>query len=141
MLTYALGIIEKNSKILFLLRQNTKFFNGHYGLIGGRVEDNESITAALIREIYEEVGITIPKDHMLFAHCLSFKNEQNESILALIFKITRWHGEIVNKEPDKCAKLAWFSPNELPQNIIPRHRHIIEMIQQNALYSESGWNK
>jgi 8-oxo-dGTP diphosphatase len=140
MLTYTLGILQKNNDLLFLLRKNTPFFSNHYGLIGGKVEDNESITAALIREIYEEINITITQDNMNFAHCLSFKNEQGKAILAVVFRINNWTGDIVNKEPDKCAELAWFTPENLPENIIPRHRHIINMIQQGILYSESGWN-
>ncbi|HLJ31011.1 MAG TPA: NUDIX domain-containing protein [Candidatus Babeliales bacterium] len=139
MLIYTLGILEKNSNILFLLRQNTPFFSGYYGLIGGQVENNESITDALIREVYEEIGVTITKNAIHFAHSLSFKNEHDKAILALVFKITEWNGHISNKEPDKCAQLAWFSVNELPDNIIPRHRHIIIMVQQGILYSECGW--
>ena len=139
MLTYALGILQKNNKLLFLLRKNTPFFSNHYGLIGGRVEDNESVTNALIREIYEEIGIIITKEDTHFAHCLSFKNEQDKAILAIVFKINNWTGEITNKEPEKCAELTWFAPDNLPQNIIPRHKHIIKMIEQGILYSESGW--
>lgn len=139
MLIYALGILQKDSKILLSLRQNSPFFSDHYGLIGGRVEDNESMTDALIREIYEEIGISITKDNVHFAHCFSFKNEHDKAILALVFTIHDWHGEIVNKEPDKCAELTWFAPHDLPENIIPRHRHIIEMVQQGVSYSESGW--
>jgi 8-oxo-dGTP diphosphatase len=139
MLTYALGILQKDAKILLSLRQNSPFFSGYYGLIGGRVEDNESITDALIREIYEEIGIVITKDNVHFAHCLFFKNEQDKAILALVFTITDWCDEIVNKEPNKCADLSWFAHNELPENTIPRHRHIIEMVEQNIAYSERGW--
>jgi mutator protein MutT len=139
MLTYALGILQKNNVLLFLLRKNTPFFSNHYGLIGGKVEDDESITDALIREIYEEIGITITKEDTHFTHCLSFKNEQDKAILALVFTINNWTGDITNKEPDKCAELAWFPSNNLPKNIIPRHHHIIKMIEQGILYSESGW--
>lgn len=87
MLTYALGILQKNNELLFLLRKNTPFFSNRYGLIGGKVEDDESITDALIREIYEEIGITITKEDTHFTHCLSFKNEQDKAILALVFTI------------------------------------------------------
>ena len=139
MLTYALGILQKNNELLFLLRKNTPFFSDHYGLIGGKVEDNESITDALIREMYEEINITVTKENMHFVHCLSFKNEQGKAILAVVFNINNWHGDIINNEPEKCAELAWFGPDNLPNNIIPRHLHIINMIQQNILYSESGW--
>jgi 8-oxo-dGTP diphosphatase len=139
MLTYVLGILQKNNQLLFLLRKNTPFFSDHYGLIGGKVEDNESITDALIRELYEEINITVTKDDMHFVHCLSFKNEHNKAILAMVFTINHWHGDIINKEPDKCAELAWFASDNLPKNIIPRHSHIIHMIQCGVPYSESGW--
>lgn len=139
MLTYALGILQKNEKLLFLLRKNTPFFSDHYGLIGGKVEDSESITDALIREIYEEIGISITKEDTHFAHCLSFRNEHGKAILALVFKVNNWTGEIINKEPDKCAELAWFAPANLPKNIIPRHHHILEMVQRGILYSENSW--
>jgi len=139
MIIYTLGILETDSKFLFLLRQNTQFFNGYYGLMGGKIEKNESITDALIREAYEELDISITKDNLKFAHCLSFKNEKDEEILALIFKIVGWNGTPINKEPDKCAELAWFTLNTLPDNIIPRHHQIINMIQNGVLYSENGW--
>ena len=136
---YTLGILEKDSKLLFLLRQNSKFFNDHYGLMGGTVEQQESVADALIREAYEEIGITITKDNLHFAHCLSFTNEKKEDILALVFRITDWDIEPINNEPHKCTELAWFSPNELPENIRPRHRQIIEMVYNSIFYSEDGW--
>jgi 8-oxo-dGTP pyrophosphatase MutT (NUDIX family) len=137
---YALGILEKNSQLLLLLRQNTKFFSGYYGLMGGKIEEDESPTAALIREAYEEIGITITAKNLLhFTHCLSFNNETNDPILALVFKITNWHGQLINKEPDKCAALAWFSYDNLPENIIPRHMLILDQVKKSITYSESGW--
>jgi mutator protein MutT len=139
MITYTLGILEKNSQLLFLLRKNTKFFSHHYGLMGGKVEDNESPSAALIREAEEELGITISATDLEFVHCLNFKNETNENILVLVFNITQWIDEPINKEPDKCEKLAWFSYNNLPENIIPRHKLMLDNITQSILYDETGW--
>ena len=138
-MTYVLGIIEKDGKILFLLRQNTVFFSDHYGLVGGKIDEHESVADALIREVYEEVSVVIAKDDMRFVHCLSFKNEKGSDIVALIFKITVWQGEMVNQELDKCAEIAWFSLDNLPDNVIPRHRYALEMIGRCVLYSESGW--
>jgi 8-oxo-dGTP diphosphatase len=136
---YALGIVEKAGKILFLLRKNTKFFSNYYGLVGGKVELHESVVGTLIREIAEEIGISLIKDNVRFAHCLSCKNEKGEEFLALVFNVFDWQGEVVNKEPDKQGEIAWFSCDELPENVIPRHRQIIEMVQRSILYSEDGW--
>jgi 8-oxo-dGTP diphosphatase len=136
---YVLGILEHNSQLLLLLRQNAKFFSGYYGLMGGKIEENESPYAALIREAYEEIGISIAAENLHFVHCLSFKNEADEKVLALVFKITNWHGQLINKEPDKCAALAWFSYDNLPENIIPRHKLILEQLKKSVMYSECGW--
>jgi len=139
MLIYALGILEKDDKILFLFRKNAKFFSNHYGLMGGKIEENESPYTALIREAHEELGIVIAQKSLQFAHCISFKNEIGHDVLALVFKIDSWNGEISNNEPEKCDHLAWFSLHDLPENIIPRHRLIIEKINAGIAYNEVGW--
>ncbi len=51
------GFLVKDNKVLLALRENTSGDNGVYGLIGGKVELGEPIHEALIREIYEEVGV------------------------------------------------------------------------------------
>lgn len=139
MIIYALGIVEQAGKILFLLRKNTKFFSDHYGLVGGKVEDGESVAAALIRELHEEIGIVVTRNNMHLAHCISIKNEHGDDLIALVFKINRWQGEIINCEPNKQAEIAWFSYDALPSNVIPRHGQIVEMVHGNVLYSEHGW--
>ena len=139
MLIYALGILEQDNKILLLLRRNTKFFDGYYGLMGGKIEESESPSATLIREAYEELGITIIENDLHFAHCLSFKNETDQDVLALVFKVNAWEGNIINKELEKCANLEWFTYSDLPENIIPRHKLIIEKINESIPYCETGW--
>lgn len=42
-------------RYLFLLRNQSKYA-GTWGLVGGKVESGESITASLLREIQEELG-------------------------------------------------------------------------------------
>lgn len=45
-------------RYLFLLRNSSKY-GGSWGLPGGKIEKNESITQSLLREIQEELGGTI----------------------------------------------------------------------------------
>ncbi len=139
MVLYVLAMLEQDGKLLLLLRKNSRFFSGYYGLVGGKIEEKESIADALIREMYEEVGITVSKQNLNFAHCLSFVGDEGTEVVALVFKVAEWQGCAINCEPDKVAALTWFEMNQLPQNIIPRHRHIIEMVQGGILYSEKGW--
>ena len=48
----------ETKRYLFVLRNSSKF-EGSWGLPGGKVEPNESITESLLREIEEELGGTI----------------------------------------------------------------------------------
>ena len=50
-------IYAKNTKrYLFLLRNKTRY-SGSWGIAGGKVEENETVINALVREIREEIGV------------------------------------------------------------------------------------
>lgn len=53
--TGALIYCAATKRYLFLLRNGTKH-NSHWGLVGGKVEEGESVAQGLQREIREELG-------------------------------------------------------------------------------------
>jgi 8-oxo-dGTP pyrophosphatase MutT (NUDIX family) len=56
--TVGVGVLfysQQTKRYLFLLRNGNKH-NGHWGLVGGKVEINETAMQALTREIKEEIG-------------------------------------------------------------------------------------
>jgi len=87
----------------------------------------------------EEINIVADVDSMQLIHCLSFKNEKGMELLNMMFKISSWSGDIVNKEKEKHPEMQWFAVDQLPHNIIPRHRQAIELAYRGILYSEDGW--
>ncbi len=50
-----------------------------------------------------------------------------------------WRNEIINKEPEKCSHLDWFSLNDLPENTIPYIKSAIECIRAKKRYNEYGF--
>jgi len=63
----ALFYSQQTKRYLFLLRNGQKH-NGHWGLVGGKVEKKETVIQALSREITEEIGSVeykkiIPLEH------------------------------------------------------------------------------
>jgi hypothetical protein len=54
---------------------------------------------------------------------------------------TRWQGEPVNKEPDKCLAVDWFGFDELPADIIEYPEIGIRAFLDGeaASFSEYGW--
>jgi len=53
------AILEFNQKILFTCRNKDRDLGLHWEFPGGKVEENETETAALMREIKEELAISI----------------------------------------------------------------------------------
>lgn len=60
----ALVYCTSSKRYLFLLRTGLKH-DGTWGIVGGRVEDNESIISGLYREITEEIGMDFSKQKIV----------------------------------------------------------------------------
>lgn len=58
--------IEYNGEILMLKRQTFKPQPNTYGVPAGKVEKNETLKQAIIREVMEETGIDISKEEVIF---------------------------------------------------------------------------
>jgi 8-oxo-dGTP diphosphatase len=133
-------VFRKDNKIAFLLRENTTWMNGHYGLPGGKVEEQESILLATVREAKEEAGVTIePKNLKLIL--TGHRHHKDSDWVDAVFEVTTWQGTIHNAEPHVHGELAWFDPDDLPQNIVPYTRDYVEQIQAGNNYAEWGWEK
>jgi 8-oxo-dGTP diphosphatase len=134
----ALIVFRKNNKVAFLLRHNTRWMDGFYGLPGGKVEHGEAYSAAAVREAKEETGITMTPENL--KHVLTMHRHSDDGDwVDVIFEAHDWVGEPINNEPNKHAELKWFLLTNLPQNIIPVTRYYLELVSQGKSYGEYGW--
>lgn len=139
-------VFRKDGRVAFLKRQNTDWMNGHYGLPAGKVEPEESPAQAAIREAKEEVGINLrPEDlrHLVSVYRTNYaaddKDNQASLWLDVIFEAKSWQGELYNAEPHVHSELAWFKPDNLPENITPYIAFFFEQIKAGNRYAEAGW--
>jgi mutator protein MutT len=135
----AVFLILKNddSEVLLSQRLNTGFSDGNYGLVAGHVENGETATNALIREVKEEIGITVKEDDLCMSHVMYYGSRSAiYQAVFFFFTATQWQGEIANTEPEKCSDLRWFAIDNLPENIVSPAHHALECVQKGILYSE-----
>ncbi len=132
-------ILMKNDEILLQRRCNTGYKDGEYGIPSGHVEKGESFTKALIREIKEEIGITLKPQNLEVIHVMHRKSEMEEERIDTFFIAHKWKNEIQNMEPHKCDDLSWFPLNNLPDNTINYIRFVFKQIKNKIFYSEYGW--
>ena len=135
-------LFRKDGKIAFVLRENAAWMNGYYGIApSGKVEKNESFTAAAIRETREEVGITrTPENLHQIMVCHRNQADENMPWIDVWFEAIDWVGELTNAEPGTHSAIEWFDPNALPENIIPIHRFELEQALAGNTYCEYGWS-
>ena len=85
----------------------------HWGLPGGKVEWLEPVTAAVAREVLEELGIVIQPSRLLCV-CDQIDPAAGTLWLAPVYLVDAYEGEPRVMEPDKHAAYGWFGLDDLP---------------------------
>ncbi len=107
------AIIRDNQKILITQRFDNVHLPGLWEFPGGKVEPDESLTAALEREIREELGVTILVGDEFF----SVVHDYTPNSVRLHF----FNCSIIDGEPHplEVADMRWVRPEELGQFEFP----------------------
>ncbi|HLD41950.1 MAG TPA: NUDIX domain-containing protein [archaeon] len=130
-------IFIKDGEVLLSRRFNTGWKDGFYSVVGGHLEEKETVLQATIREGKEEAGIDLKDDDLKFTHVIHRLSDEQR--VDFFFLVKNWEGEIRNMEPDKCDDLNWFDLDKLPDNMVPYVRQAIANIVKNIPYSQEGW--
>ena len=133
--SYLVLVVDGN--ILLSRRFHTGYEDGNYSLPAGHVEDGESLTSGLLREVREEIGVTISPDACNLVHVMHRKS--NDIRMDFFFAVDIGGQKPVNKEPEKCDDLQWFPLAKLPPNVIDYIRHAVGCYEKKIFYSEFGW--
>lgn len=109
----AAAIIYRDKQFLLSKRQSHQHQGGKWEFPGGKVEAGETIDAALIRELQEEINIQAQQPQAF--HQLQF--EYPEKIVNLDFRlVTQFTGLPKGLEGQE---VAWFSHDELQNLTFP----------------------
>lgn len=107
-------IIRQSSPAHVLLGKKKRGFGaGKLNGIGGKLDPGESPTDGVIREVHEEVGLTISKETLHTAGQITFRFPFIPEFdhFVHLFVATEWEGE-----PIESAEMLpfWFPVNEIP---------------------------
>lgn len=115
LLVSAIILVNARGKILLAQRPPGKTMAGLWEFPGGKVHDNESLEAALVREIKEELGIVLKPSALSFA--LTIHHDYPDFHLEMpMFLARTWQGEI---SPLEGQELAWVNPEDLNDYPMP----------------------
>ncbi|MFH0852488.1 MAG: NUDIX domain-containing protein [bacterium] len=131
-------ILTKKDEVLLIRRFQTGFCDGQYGLPSGHLEGKESIGQALIREIKEEIGISIRLKDVRLVHVLSRRADDGERI-DIFFTVKNWKGEPKIMEPHKCDDMRFFPIKKPPKNTVDYIKEVFRLYLKGIAYGEYGW--
>lgn len=135
------ALVLSGSRVLLARRSGSGFHDGEFGLPAGHVEGGEPLRAALVREVAEEVCLTVdPADArlVLTAHFAPEVPGDREYLHAF-FLVPRWSGEPRIGEPDKCDELRWAEVDDLPPDTVGHVRAAVAAWRAGEGLLELGW--
>ena len=105
-------LINPEGKILILTRSQTdKQRPGGLDLPGGQVDGDEEIKAAAIRELQEEIGVTL--EPAVFALVYSSTNEHNGDIVIRFMFVTQINSDTPIKLSYEHDNYEWMGLNDI----------------------------
>ncbi len=126
---------DGREEVLLLRRANTNYMDGRWDFAGsGHVEEGETASQAVCRELLEETGLVAEPGDAEFLHVAHRIKES--TYYDFYFEIRTWTGEPSIREPEKCSGMAWFPVDDLPQDMIPNRRRVFLLSRTGAPYSE-----
>lgn len=117
----------RDSEVLLQLRQNTGYMDGHWTAgAAGHVEPGETALHAAIRELQEELGLSVEPGDLSPSSVMQRTDGSDaplEQRVEWFFSCSRWRGEPTIHEPRKCAELRWFPLDDLPP-LVPAYEQV-----------------
>jgi 8-oxo-dGTP diphosphatase len=115
LLVVAVALIDADRRVLIAERPEGKQLAGLWEFPGGKIEPGERPEETLIRELHEELGITVEEPCLA---PLTFASHAYESfhLLMPLYVCQRWSGFV---QPREGQRLKWVRPRDLRNYPMP----------------------
>ncbi len=125
-------LVDRQGRYLLTQRPSGKAYAGYWELPGGKVEPGETLRAALVREIREELGVEI-RDAFPW---ITRQFEYPHAFVRLRFyRVTQWSGLPQSLEEQE---LAWQGPGcEAVTPMLPANAPILKALELPTVYGIS----
>lgn len=118
------AVIIQNNKIL-LIKRGINPFQGYWALPGGYVEWDESTEETVIREVSEELGLTVDSCELIGVY--SSPNRHPKQVINVAYRVTASGSP---KAGDDAKEFKWFSMDDIPDELAFDHKKIISESQK-----------
>ena len=105
---------------------------------GGHVEKGEAFADSVIREVYEETGLTIEQPRL--CGIKQFRTEENSRYIVLLYRTDKFEGQLISSGE---GEVFWLTLEQLDQYpLTPHFEQVVEVMLRDDLsefyYDQSG---
>ena len=132
---------KRNGKTEVLLqkRKGSVMLSGMWdGSASGHVEATESMTQCVIREAREELGVEIRREDIVHT-VLQHSRYADVVYYNGYFFVKDYRGTPKIGEPEKCAEIAWYAVDALPETFLKNKAQAVGAFMEGVAYVEYGW--
>lgn len=98
----------ENGKVVLQYRSPEKTHWAGYAFLGGHIEEGESLVESVIREVYEETGLTIADPKLVAVK--DWEPEEGGRYIVFCYKATEFTGQLRSSEE---GEVSWVKKDQL----------------------------
>lgn len=133
-----LALIEDDRVLLLQRSSDSAWMPNVWHVPGGHVESDETVQEAAVREIAEELGVTVAVEDMVFQGVVVYDETNGNAVDTFQFCAYRWSGEPRLLEPHRHRAMEWFQVDKLPDNITQHSRVLLASDRPVYVYAVDG---
>ena len=132
LLVAAAALFDGAGRVLITQRPDHKALGGLWEFPGGKVEPGEAPEQALVRELKEELDLTVEPD-ALDPFAFASHAYADFHLLMPLYVLTRWQGS-PTPHPQAAQALMWVKPQDLRSYPMPPADVVLvdRLIERNA---------
>ena len=109
---HGIAAVLKDKDGRILMQEHTKY--GFWTIPVGKVAHGQAIEDGLKQEIMEECGIVIEEYKEIISKDYEYNRDGNDvTVYSHLFEITKYAGEVKNKEPQKHKQQVFLSIDQI----------------------------
>ena len=130
----AAAVLQKpDGSFLLAQRPPDKIWAGYWEFPGGKIEPGETPNHALVRELREELGITVQTAYPWLTRVFAYPHA---TVRLHFFRVTAWSGEL---HPHEGQQFAWQHVHDVSvAPVLPANAPILRALSLPTLYAISN---
>jgi len=123
-------MLRNDGSFLLAQRPDGKTYQGYWEFPGGKIEADETAYQALVRELHEELGITVTTAYPWLMRMYVYPHA---TVRLRFFRVLAWQGEVHGRENQRFSWQHWSDISVAP--LLPANVSVMRALELPEIYA------